>query len=346
MRYYVNVIGGGALLGKDQGKEILRQISKNLREFRIQTGFDYKGFNLVEKAINDEPELTLDLVIEQLRGQLPSDEDLRNVRVLISNSPLPPSAEPDERLGLFIIISHHEQPGWLSANGAVYAQVNIHRNSVAERSSALIDVFQDIMIGNSDVVDRLLKAYVADGHTQDDFYAAKARFASKIVQSGVINYRGNLGAERYVSFSALARLDHLANLNEREGRLLSRLWSGFLETELRPYFFTPELAADVVRDGYSHDTRSWDAVLHGNISRDELIALFSDETKVTVSGCYILCILSRNATDGNRDKLRPLFGQNLHIGDLSLRSEKSYSEMIPHVKSGFVTPIRLYLRKD
>lgn len=188
------------------------------------------------------------------------------------------------------------------------------------------------------------------------FLEAKAKFA-RLTAAALPN--GSLFSafdpDRYAAFSSLARRDFHLTMDAAAVRALGELWTQFLEKTFSAQFLTTEEAVRLVRTGSFRRTRTERQngegqkpkarVRRHDLSERDLTKVIGDKRVVTTSGCYVLCLLNRT-TRGEHGDLSMLFGKSSDdaLRRLTLCTEQRYQKMIPLVRKGLVTPIRLFLK--
>jgi hypothetical protein len=357
MRYFITVYGKSrkSPVPATAGAEIARVLSDNVRKFRVGTAFDYLGFTIKGASVNGAPGITTDQIFSQVRTGI-EVKDASLLRLIISMEPIAAGLEPANDLNLLLNLSFGSNYSWLSDAGSVYANISVEEGNSWQLSSAMIDVFQEIMIANCASIQAVLKNFFAAGGTIERFYELKSDFAYKYAaQNSTLFHK--FDKSRYASFSALARTNLRPALNQIEINNLSNLWVTFLITHLGKYFLNTSQAAELVTTGLFHDTgepyadrtqaRKISRKRFGFLDANEISDLLGDRRKVTANGSYILCVLTRRATPGLKGEITAHFGEKSpgRINKIKLCTDASYSRFIPLVRQGFVTPIRLYLRK-
>lgn len=188
------------------------------------------------------------------------------------------------------------------------------------------------------------------------FFEAKAKFARSRV-AALPN--GSLFAafepDRYATFSSLVRQDLHSTMDATTARALGAVWAQFLEETFSAHFLTTEEAVRLVRTGSFRRARTERQngdgqkpkarIRHHDLSEGDLTKVIGDKRIVTTSGCYVLCVLNRT-TQGEYGELSALFGESSKdtLRRLTLCTEQRYQKVIPLVRKGFVTPIRLFLK--
>jgi hypothetical protein len=346
MRAFVAILGRGIHnLNPNAGDRLKDQISTNLRQFRIKTGYDYVGFGIRGALLDDAPGLDLARLEQRLRVNHPGMKP-EDVRVVVSDKPVS-RGEGETAFTLMVNISDGEQFAWEESNEGCYAVVTTRAASAPpEIESTILDVFQDVMIANCPSIQSIINKYVAAGHTADSFFQQKAEFAQEAVRQGGGRLLERFAATRYASFSAIARHNHIAAWEPKEIEALARLWTDFMISRFSRYFLDAQEAADVCRKGYFHGSSNRARHRqHGFLPEQELISLFTDTRYVRSSGSYILCILDR-VTPGLKGDVDAAFGVTPAGNPRRFRlcTEAVYrEEMSDFVAKGVVTPIRLFL---
>lgn len=93
-----------------------------------------------------------------------------------------------------------------------------------------------------------------------------------------------------------------------------------------------------------------EALEPGESNEEELRELLGDPQRVRQAGAYILCILTSNPKEGDAGKVGAMFGWRRSATKspkrLRLCTEDTYKEMVPLVRKGLVTPVRLFLKAN
>jgi len=184
------------------------------------------------------------------------------------------------------------------------------------------------------------------------FLQSKANFArSSAASSGRQSLFSSYEPDRYAAFSSLARSDLYATMDANGPRDFGDLWTRFLVEYYADHFLTADEAVRLVRTGAFRRTRADGQKVKARVrwrwlADSDLHAIINDKRVVTTSGCYVLCILNK-ITNGDHGDLSSLF-QLSSLGvirRLTLCTEERYAKMVPLVRKGLVTPIRLFLKK-
>ncbi|GGB55817.1 hypothetical protein GCM10010833_08150 [Blastomonas aquatica] len=226
-------------------------------------------------------------------------------------------------------------------------------------SAVILDVFTELMLANCASIQAVLSNYLADGGSQDTFYRAKADFASELIARGdAATLFEQYLPDRYACFATLAREDFLATMDEDEMASLASLWSQFLRERFSAYFLSVDQAVALVRNEPFHrarpeltvgsGVRPGGRMRYGFVDEAELRSVLSDKQVVLGTGAYVLCLLTGKPSDAEIGKIGNSFGWRRQADSvpkrLRLCTEDNYHEMIPFVRKGFVTPVRLFLK--
>ncbi|WP_133244800.1 hypothetical protein [Caulobacter radicis] len=353
MRYYATVQGGQKLaLSVNAAEDIRQKVMSNLRLFRILTGFDYEGIIIGGVGLTASPKLTIEGVHKRLSA---SNDKVAKTRLIISpNRILDDTAQSG--FELLLAIHDGDDYAWLSgeANTAAIITINSPQRS-SKLTSTVVDIFQDIMIGNDQSIQSVISKFKDSGGSTDTFYKLKAKFATQRHSSHThkILY-DKFSPSNYASFSSIARRDLDLFPDDHSLKNLASIWIDFLNQELGDHFLNAKEATDLVRKGLFHPLKAErvggegppanSRIQHGYLAEHDLMAIFSDPQMVTQNGSYVLCILNR--TNGpDKDRLIAEFGQtSSRLKRLKLCTEDEYTRMVPLARRGLITPIRLFLK--
>lgn len=361
MRYYVTVNGSDVTwLSERAGNSLRQHAVANLRSLRISTGFDYQGLGVQGESVNQVNGLDVLGIERRIRAQTPAtaDNKIGNTRVVISQTPIPDSGAATT---FELLLAIHEGPkfAWLPGTANYAGMVTIDKENRSSKVNAVVqDIFQDVMISNCASIQAVLTKYLAVGHSERMFYGKKATFAQQWKPEGLRKTIFDThDPDQYASFSSMARSDLFRTMDTEEETRLARLWSSFLIQNFTDYLLTADEAVHLVRTGYFHDAKQERIANQGQqpvarkrreyLSADELSSILNDQQIVSAPGSYILCIINRDP--GKLvDRLGPAFNwRNSNRSTprkIKLCTEESYAGMVEYVRTGVVTPIRLFLQ--
>ena len=343
MRYYVSVFGESfAPLSKHAGASLVAKCSQNLRRFRIETGLDYRGFHVAGAEIAGSPDITMASVRQNL-STLDPKVPFGSVRVVLSATPL--ESDPGEPVSQLVLgVTEGPAQAWTSGRGAYYANLSVEAGNLWQRDAAIVDIFQDIMIANSPAIQAVLANFLHAGKTMADFYISKANFA----KSNIASFGGRFdqyAPDEYACFSSLVRRSTYAALPSSQLKNLGTAWARFLQDNLSDYFCDPEHAVRIVTNTGSHNIANGKSSKFGNIAADDLLDLFTDRQSVNVSGLYFLCVRTKMPKQ-NENVLEAFFHRKSkgRLKRLRLIPAASYHSVSALVRTGFVTPVGLFLK--
>ncbi len=345
IRYYVSVYNDGhATILNSASDSIAVKIASTMRDFRIETGFDYLGFNIKGITISDSPNLTLGAIVRAVKDTCP-DADLEKVRFIISGHGAENQVD-DNPFSLLLQIFPGTSFAWSDGTGAIHAAITTSNLGALQQEATILDVFQDIMITNEPCIQAVIKKFLRTGGSVNDFHAKKAAFAMRQVR-GKQTLFDTFNASKYASFSSLARSKLFFPLSTADRARLSQLWQQFMIEEMKEWFLTVEEAIHVVRKSGYRDTKTFDnRVNHEDISPNELKLVLSDKRIVTQSGSYILCYLRKKLPSSAKGDAQAIFSRASPSSyrRLQLCTNSTYAAMVDLVRRGFVTPMRLFLQ--
>lgn len=359
-RYYVTVQGGGtaAWIPEGAGESLKQNALSNLRQVRLHHGYDYEGFNITGVLMQREAQFDLSMVERWVNVER-GPAGVRDSRLVVSEGPL--AAGANAAFGLVLEVSAGNRFAWEPGRNGVSGVISVDKaNRGAKVSAALQDIFHDIMLANDHSVQTVLKKWRASGNfTDTDLFGMKADFAvAQVTGRGLGTTLDHFAPNGYASFAATARQNFHQTMNEQERSEFASLWTKFLIDRFAEHFLDVEEAVDLVRNGRFRDSKpeltagSGEAPdarhQHGMLSEHELREALTKPQLVRKNGSYILCFW--------QGKLGAAAGQigakfMLKKGGNSPRrfklcDEVSYAEMVPLVRDGLVTPIRLFLKKQ
>ena len=263
--------------------------------------------------------------------------------------------------GLVLEITAGSHFGWERGRNGVNAVITVDDNHRGAKVGASIqDIFQDIMLANDDSVQAVLSKWRTAGGTNAALFAKKAAFATTEVAAGRAGgLFDRFDADAYASFAAISRtnLGQMMSSSERAG--FARLWTRFLIEEFSNHFLDVDEAVKLVTTGrfrtskpeFTADSgRRPDARnQHGMLQEAQLRDALNDNQLVRSDGSYILCFWL-TAPGDSADRIGAVFdwrnSYEKNPKKFKLVDEKGYAKMLPLVRDGLVTPIRLFLKKQ
>jgi hypothetical protein len=360
MRYYVTVHGGGegAWIAEKAGEQIKQNALANLRSVRLHHAFDYEGFNILGVLMQRGTQFDL-ARIEQWVSLERGETGVRDNRLVVTNSPLAAGAVTS--FGLVLEITAGERFGWESGRNGVNGVITVDKERRAAKvGAAMQDIFQDIMLANDDSIQSVLSKWRNGGGSEARLFSMKAAFAATEVAAGRAGALfAQFSADGYASFAAIARRNFDQTMNAAERAGFASLWTRFLVQEFNQHFLDVEEAVKLVTKGRFRNAKKGlnsegagqpDArILHGMLSEFELREVLSNAQLVHQDGSYILCFWLAKSPD-SVDRLGPEFGwRDSHTKSpkkFKLVDDVGYAKMLPLVRDGLVTPIRLFLKKQ
>lgn len=359
-RYYVSVQGGGttAWILEGAGESLKQNALANLRQVRLHHGYDYEGFNITGVLMQRERKFDLFMVerwVDLERGP----DGVRDSRLVVSEGPLASGA--DTAFGLVLEVSAGNRFAWEPGRNGVRSVITVDRISRSAKVSATLqDIFHDIMLANDHSVQAVLKKWRSSGNVTDaDLYAMKADFAvAQVAAQGLGTTLDYFAPDGYASFAATARLNFHQIMNEQERSNFASLWTRFLVDRFAEHFLDVDEAVYLVRNGRFRNSKpeltagSGEAPdarqQHGMLPEDELREALIKPQLVWRDGSYILCFW-QGKLGSAAGKINAKF--MMKNGGTSPRrfklcDEVSYADMVPLVRDGLVTPIRLFLKKQ
>jgi hypothetical protein len=342
------------LLPANAGQLLREQAMANLRRLRIQTGFDYAGIEIHGCAVNSVPGLD----VAGVRERIPTGQ-VGDTRIIVSETPVADGV-PDANYGLVLTISRGNNFSWNSGLATLAADVRVSGEQAGMQLSAVVlDVFQELMVANCASIQAVLRKFLARGGTQADFYRAKADFAADLLARGeAATLFEQYAPDRYACFATLARTDMYSTMDEDERARFAWLWSRFLSNRLADSFLNIDEAVKLVRAGPFRKARPEltpgggvrpaARVQYGFIDETDLRQVLGDRQTVLQTGAYILSILTSNPSNADTGQIGNAFGWRRRGAPRRLRldTEVGYKEMVPFVRKGLVTPVRLFLKAN
>lgn len=356
-RYYVTVHGGGdgLLLPANADKILQEQAVGNLRPLRIETGFDYAGMEIRGTRVNAAPGLSIAGVRQRIPENVASE-----TRIIVSQQPVEDAGPPDGAYGLVLTVSHGDAFSWNGGFSTLAADIRVTKPLAGTQLSAVVlDVFQELMLANCASIQSVLAKFTKLGGTASDFYRAKAEFAMQLIASGeAATLFDGYAPDRYACFSTLARTDLTPVMDRPERERFAQLWRRFLEARFADSFLNVDEAVALIRAGGFHRARPEKTagsgvrpgarVRYGWIKEHKLREVLDDPQTVLHDGSYVLCVLTGKPKNGDVGKVGTLFGWRSSLRNvpkrLRLCTDRNYAKMIPLVRKGLVTPMRLFLK--
>lgn len=363
-RYYISIHGRDSAWISERSGELLKEnVLANLRDVRIHSGFDYKGFTIGGMLLPRGGGPDLQAVKQWLvahDGRSPG-----RARLVISETPV---AGNGDTTGFELVLSVTEGNRFEWVNGAneFAAEIRVDKaQRFAKISATAHDVFQDIMLANDCGIQAVVvkhraavDASKAANTPAPDLYELKADFAKAEIAAGRVG--GSLvgfASDKYASFASLARDNFRQGMSPGERDTFVDLWTRFLVERLPDHFLTADEAVRTVRTGFFHSARpvlTTDSgvrpgarIQHESIQAGKLRMVLSDPQVVRRPGAFVLCWAGGRVTDAAH-RIGPKFGWANEARSsprrLKLCTPSSYKEMIPLVRDGIVTPFRLFLR--
>ncbi|MBI0532052.1 hypothetical protein D9602_11860 [Sphingomonas sp. TX0522] len=360
MRHFVSVHGGGegAALPAAAGDILKQNALANLRAVRIESGFDYSGFEITGAVVPRDRNLDLPTALQHL--ELSAGEGAAaNARVLLSPDPLPAGSPSGSRL--VVSLRNGDAFSWDAGEGDFRATVTIDPERRITKFGAMAqDVFQDIMLANDACIQAVLSGFRAAGGDDEELFRRKAAFGRGRVDQGAAgSLFASFEARGYASFAALARRNLSQGMDQSERRLFVALWSDFITEGLADHLLTAEQATDLIRRGRYHSARSeltagsgvrtGARILHEHVPRDELLKVLSAPMTVTRPGPYVLGLVN-GRPGAAAGEVAARFGwrnqENQTPKRLALFTAGDYPDVVPLVRKGLVTPFRLFLKRQ
>lgn len=334
------------------GALLRQQATGNLRKLRIETGFDYAGVEIHGTSVFAVPDLDMAGVRERIPQGAVAD-----TRVIVSELPIADTVR-DQNFGLILTISRGDQFAWSAGLSTLAADVRVTRDLGAMQLSAVVlDVFQELMLANCASIQAVLAKFIASGGSQDAFYRAKADFAGQLIARGEATTLFQAFApDRYACFATLARADLAGVMDIAERARFASLWSQFLQARFTDHFLDIDEAVELVLYGSFHRARAERTAQggvapgarqrFGFIKEAELRRELGDRQRVLHTGAYVLCLLTGKPSAADLGKVGAKFGWKRPGVPKLLRlcTEDKYNEMVPLVRRGLVTPLRLFLK--
>jgi len=372
-------------LSRRAAKMIREQAIANLRRFRITSGYDYVGLDLDGASVSGFPNLNLAGIERRLRASLDikAATTLQATRLVVSQAPVSDDT-PLDALELVLAVEEGSAFAWTEGRTNFSSVITVDPDARALKVNAVVqDLLQDLMVANSDSIQAVLRklkpALVAQELDKQPrrkaqsemapvdhellgerlFLGTKASYAAQRARdAGRRSVFSTFEPDRYASFSALARHDLYATMDPDELSGFSDLWTGLLVDRFAEHFLTVDEAVELVRTGSFRRTRQERLEGQGqkvkartrrqDLAADDLKRVIGDPRIVTADGSYILCVVNRAPT-GVAGKLEVEFTNGSPskrlLNKLTLCTEKRYASMIPLVRKGIVTPIRLFLKR-
>lgn len=326
----------------------------NLRLLAVQTGFDFRGTKLSGRMVVGAP--GLDIVGLGDRLELADERAAILTRAVVSENALPDQVI-DERFDLFVAISAGERFGWSRGTANAAATVTIDRaNRLHKVETTIVDVLQDIMVANSDLVQEIVRRYSAASGGPRGFYQEKAAFArdwherNRSRPTLIESYE----PDGYSAFSTLVRgrSPHTYEISADQASTLGTLWRKFLVERMAAHFMDASAATTFVVNGRSRRlpgrSKQKAMISRGDLSRDDLLALFGDKQVVGCDDCYVLLICDDRSQD-MIDAKAALFGwkdaRRKIVRQLRLIRHEDYARALDLVRKEQVTPVVLFLKK-
>jgi len=356
-RYYVTVHGGGdgLLLPANAGTILRDQAVANLRPLRVETGFDYAGLEIGGESLNAAPGLDM----AGVRARM-SPANICDTRIVVSHQAVLDGGTAEQGFGLVLNVSSGDSFDWRGGLSTVAADIRVRKELAGPQLSAVVlDIFQELMLAQCASIQSVLGKFTASGGTASDFYRAKADFANEQIANGnAVTLFEGYAPDRYASFAMLARTDFSQSLDRDERRRFADLWRRFLEARFADHFLTVDEAITLVRAGRFHRARPertngagvppGPRQIFGSIKEAKLRKVLGDRQSVLRTASYILCVLTGKPSIADIGKVGALFGwKNMARQTperLRLCTDASYQQMVPLVRRGLVTPMRLFLK--
>jgi hypothetical protein len=353
----VHAGGDGATLPLSAGDILKKNALSNLRNIRIESGFDYSGFEITGSLIPRSAELTLPIIRQHL-AVAPEGVASTNTRLIVSQDSLKASGD---NAGFDLVVAVREGAAftWSASDSDFSATATIDGVQRSKKFSAIAqDVFQDVMLGKDSCVQAILKKVDAAGSSEKEFLRKKADHARSSFDAGTAGrIFSSYGASSYASFASLARRNLNQGMDKTERKNFVELWTRFIVEAYPDLLLSPAEATQVVRRSPYHAARPeltegggrrpGNRIYHEHIPADELEEVLSTPIKVRADGAYILGYVSRQSAL-TADELSPHFGwrneAQKSVRRVALFTEKGYEAVVPLVRKGFVTPFRLFLK--